>query len=283
MDRVAALAALISWAERRKNLSSDRADLMAVAWRTGTRNVAELARVARVSRDTVYADLAARGVDPGKRDDESAENLPEGEGVLSPDAVRAVGELADTITMRAYAHAPSDPVVSSARAATRALTLVADVLDPPQDQGPGWTSEELLRSLADEGSALNHHAARALAEREKPDKLAAAADLRRRAVLNTGRHGTADGVEVTVSVPAGSAVKVRFDRDGTGWTTLAGDSPLIDGPVDNLDHLEVGAALAILGRVVTRHLTESALVEPNREALPEMPPPRTRVIPGNED
>lgn len=40
-----------------------RAELIAQAWQAGTTNVAELARVARVSRDTVYADLASRGID----------------------------------------------------------------------------------------------------------------------------------------------------------------------------------------------------------------------------
>jgi AcrR family transcriptional regulator len=63
-DRPDLRAALRGWAVRRDRLPQERADLVAEAWRSGLRNVAELARDADVSRDTVYADLRSRGIDP---------------------------------------------------------------------------------------------------------------------------------------------------------------------------------------------------------------------------
>jgi hypothetical protein len=55
-----ALAALRAWAS---NQRPARPNLVAAAWRAGERNVAELARAAGVSRDTIYADLAGQGID----------------------------------------------------------------------------------------------------------------------------------------------------------------------------------------------------------------------------
>ncbi|WP_143202290.1 hypothetical protein [Streptomyces sp. CB01249] len=44
-------AALKGWAARRDRLPEHRADLLAAAWWSGTRNVAELARTANITRD----------------------------------------------------------------------------------------------------------------------------------------------------------------------------------------------------------------------------------------
>src|SRR5215831_12324534 len=65
--RLAALSALRGWALRRDRLPGDRARLLAAAWHAGARNVRELARLADISRDTVYADLKSSGIDPSVR------------------------------------------------------------------------------------------------------------------------------------------------------------------------------------------------------------------------
>lgn len=67
-QRAAALADLRDWAGRRAQLDEDRPVLMAAAWKAGARSVAELARAAGVSRDTVYSDLRGRGIDYFNRD-----------------------------------------------------------------------------------------------------------------------------------------------------------------------------------------------------------------------
>ncbi|MEU3455635.1 hypothetical protein ABZ671_18840 [Micromonospora sp. NPDC006766] len=62
--RAAALAEIQRWAQHQANA---RPRLIADAWRAGCRNVAELARAAGCSRDTVYADLTAQGIDYSDR------------------------------------------------------------------------------------------------------------------------------------------------------------------------------------------------------------------------
>lgn len=67
IDPKTALERLAGWPARRDQLADDRADLVRDAWLSGVRNVTELHRVADVSRDTIYADLRRRGIDPTDR------------------------------------------------------------------------------------------------------------------------------------------------------------------------------------------------------------------------
>jgi len=62
-ERTAALAALRDWGGRRAKLEEDRPVLIAAAWKAGAHSIAELARTAGVSRDTVYSDLRGQGID----------------------------------------------------------------------------------------------------------------------------------------------------------------------------------------------------------------------------
>lgn len=280
--RIAALCELIAWAERRERLSEDRADAVAAAWHTGTRNVAELARLARVSRDTVYADLAARTIDVSSREQEPA-GPRKGRGTpLRGDAVRTVARIADAVALPAFAHTPDDPLVRATLAASRALETVADVLEPPSHQGPGWTPRETLPGLADEGEKLAHHSRRALAALADPAELTAISDSHRQAVLHTGRHAVADAAIVTLTLPTGGVVTLQVGCDETGWTRLTSDSPLLVEGADSLDHLEAQAALQTLARIATRHLTQAALAEHRKDAQPGTPP-RTRTVPSNEN
>jgi hypothetical protein len=280
--RIAALSKLIAWAERRERLSEDRADAVAAAWRTGTRNVAELARLARVSRDTVYADLAARAINLGSREQEISGPQKVSGIPLRGDSVRTVARIADAVARPAFTHDPDDPLVRATLAASRALEAVADVLEPPSDQGPGWTPRETLPSLADEGEKLAHHSRRALAALAEPAELTASSDSYRQAVLHTGRHAVADGASVTLTLPTGGAITIQVGRDETGWTRLTSDSPLVVEGADSLDHLEAQAALGVLARIATRHLTEAALAEHRKDA-PLGSRPRTRTTPSNEN
>lgn len=280
-ERLTTLAALIAWADRRERLAEERAGLVAAAWRTGSRNVAELARLARVSRDTIYADLKAHEIDPSARARESTGPDPTPPEQLRADSVRPLARLVEAVARPAFGRAPNDPLARVTVSAGRALETVADVLDPPTDQGPGWTPEELLPGLAGAGAAITHHAHRELATREQPGRLAARTDYLHRAALHGGRQASAERVEVVVALPAGGSLTVRLDRDGEGWTTLDGDSPLLTGEIDGLDHLEVQHALALLGQVITRNLDEGAFVEKRKDALPGGPAVRQRVIPAD--
>jgi hypothetical protein len=281
-ERITALSALFGWAERREHLATDRADLVADAWRAGTRSVVELARAARVSRDTIYADLAARGVEVSKRGEATVGPLTGRGAPLNAGSVRAVSRIADAVTRPAYAHDPADPVARAALAASGALGAVADVLDPPGDQGPGWEPKDTLPHLAEQGQAVSHQAHRALAAVAERAELAASAEFRREGLLHSGRNAVADTVTLTVTVPTGETVTVDFGGDGAGWTTMSSAGDLVDDAVDALDHLEAQAAFQILAQVVTRHLTERAIAPRPTDTLPGTPPPRTRHLPGND-
>ncbi|MGI5248489.1 hypothetical protein [Actinacidiphila glaucinigra] len=281
-ERVTALSALIGWAERRERIASDRADLVADAWRTGTRSVMELARAARVSRDTVYADLAARGIDVSRRGERHTGPLTGRGAPLDAESVRAVARIADAVTRPAYAHDPADPVTRAALAASGALGAVADVLDPPADQGPGWDPKDTLPHLAERGQTVSHQAHQALAALADRTELAAAAEFRRRGLLHSGRNAVADAVTLTVTVPTGETVTVDLGSDATGWTTMAGAGDLVGDAVSALDHLEVQAAFRILAQVVTRHLTDRAIAPRPTDTPPGTPPPRTRHLPSGD-
>ncbi|MBF9068174.1 hypothetical protein [Streptacidiphilus fuscans] len=66
--RAAALDALKDWADRRANMEPERQQLVVNAWNVGARTIAELARAAGVTRDTVYSDLRAAGIDYSNKD-----------------------------------------------------------------------------------------------------------------------------------------------------------------------------------------------------------------------
>jgi hypothetical protein len=66
--RSEALTALKDWAARRSQIEAERARLTAAARNAGARTIAELARAAGVSRDTVYADLSQQGIDYHNKD-----------------------------------------------------------------------------------------------------------------------------------------------------------------------------------------------------------------------
>ena len=55
--------ALREWAKQRDELTHRRQEILDAAWRAGDRNIRGLAEDARVTRDTIYADLKALGLD----------------------------------------------------------------------------------------------------------------------------------------------------------------------------------------------------------------------------
>lgn len=282
-DRIAALSALVAWADRRGHFAEERADLVAAAWRSGSRNIAELARLARVSRDTIYADLKARSIDTSARAQDPIGAEAALNELLKAESVRPLAQLVDAVARPAFARDPGDPLTRVTTSAGRTLEVVADVLAPPTDQGPGWTREELLPGLADQGATITHHAQRELAASQEPDELAARTDYLHRAALHRGRHASAERADVVVALPTGESITVRLDRDERGWTTLSGDSPLLTGEIDGLDHLEVQHALGILSQVITRKLGDDAFVEKRKDALPGGPVVRHRVTQSNEE
>ncbi|MEV4212561.1 hypothetical protein [Micromonospora sp. NPDC049662] len=62
--RASTLDALRRWA------ATDRPTLVAACWRAGNRNISELARIAGVGREAIYADLRAKGIEPTRTREE---------------------------------------------------------------------------------------------------------------------------------------------------------------------------------------------------------------------
>jgi hypothetical protein len=122
--RLTALTALGGWATRRDRLPAGRAYLLAAAWHAGERNVRELARIAGVSRDTVYADLKSRDIDPTDR---SSPARPPRYQPLRHDEVRDLVHQAATTLSRAMLTSQPDPLADAEWQAHIALTRVAGV------------------------------------------------------------------------------------------------------------------------------------------------------------
>ncbi|WP_410659526.1 hypothetical protein [Amycolatopsis sp. lyj-112] len=80
----------LQWARHHDRLPHLRAELVALAWNSGVRNVAELARVTDVSRDTIYADLRKHGIDYA---DQIARRTAPRYEPLTPAAVTGLGDL----------------------------------------------------------------------------------------------------------------------------------------------------------------------------------------------
>ncbi|SEB31382.1 hypothetical protein SAMN04490357_0155 [Streptomyces misionensis] len=146
--RGAALAALRGWATRRDRLADNRADLMAAAWWAGTRTIAELARAADVSRDTVYDDLRARGVEPTDKAAESAGMLPP-YAPLTAEPVRELAQHAWSLVRPAMLTERPNRLANAAWHLSIALDrigiLLEDSTDPDRKVDVG---ESLLAQLA---------------------------------------------------------------------------------------------------------------------------------------
>lgn len=113
--REAALQALAAWATQEPHM---RRRLIAAAWRAGERRVAELARVAGITRATTYADLAAEGIDYRDRD---------GEQVIT---TRPTGSYTIQVVITTYGvlhRTPPDDVVALA------VNLTSALRNPPED------------------------------------------------------------------------------------------------------------------------------------------------------
>ncbi|MEV7809040.1 RNase adapter RapZ [Microbispora sp. NPDC088329] len=158
--REAALKALAQWATSQKSV---RPRLTAAAWRAGERNVRAIARAAGVSRDTVYADLTAEGVDYRDRSQAPAEETvttrPAGSyllqvslttyGVLHRDPPEETG-LAVNLT-RALRNPPEDPDVRERMIQRTGLDpeVRAYVLDTPGALDIIGRTADQLRTLVD--------------------------------------------------------------------------------------------------------------------------------------
>ncbi|GAA0813133.1 hypothetical protein [Spirilliplanes yamanashiensis] len=285
-EHIGALAGLMGWAEHRGRPAQERADLVAAAWGSGIRNVAELSRIARVSRDTIYADLRARGIDPSQRAEPVSPQQTGGTaaGAVSPDALRVLAKLLGAVAgPEAVAGASDGDMVRVVDSTATLLDLVADLLDPPLDQGPGWTGDDLLPQLVLHGGEVAGHARRTMAARATADDVTRLATWVRTGARYSGRALVVDRADVALRMPDGSTTTVTVTVDDAGATTLTGGGPALSGATTELDQLDLFQALTTLADVVGRHLDPSAHVARRRDDVPGVPPVRQRLLPSNDD
>ncbi|MFJ8838671.1 hypothetical protein ACIRFG_21660 [Streptomyces sp. NPDC102424] len=279
--RGAALAALRGWATRRDRLADNRADLMAAAWWAGTRIVAELARAADVSRDTVYDDLRARGVEP-------TDKTAEGVGILPPYApltaepVRELAQHAWSLVRPAMLTCRPDWATWAAWHLSIALDRIGILLeDSTNSDRKVDAGESLLALLAAAQEAAQKH----WAELDTPRKEHLTAF---RTAVPVGGEGQAviHGVELTLGVSGSrETFSVRFDPDPfepAGWTAVSSDHPQLGPQLTAADRLAIQTAVHTLGRLLNRRLypddtdgSDSAMSEPGPTVPPVRPWPGT--------
>lgn len=244
--RDAALDALRGWPVLRNRLPEHRADLMAAAWWSGTRNVSALAAAADVTRDTAYADLRSRGINPADRIERAAPPPPPRYRPLNADKLRELAKLAQDAVLPAQLNPDrGDPLATAAWQTAIALERVADALTA---DAPGPAAEELADRLASALSYAHGHWAAAVPENELRDQTERAVfdDLENQAVVGSAVVGLAlpdedgGGVDVTLHHVGGVVSLARAGRPEF-------DTSRILTPAETL---EVKAAFRTLGRIL---------------------------------
>ncbi|MFK0121615.1 hypothetical protein [Streptomyces sp. NPDC090994] len=255
----AALAALRGWAARRERLPGDRADLMAAAWWSGHRNVAELARSADVSRDTVYEDLRTRGIEP--TDKASAADPRPRYAPLTAKGVGGLAELSQSVTLPAILAQEPDELALTAWAISNALERVADLLDPDRATMRQWGRHEVAHDLAARLQTALHHAQRVAADGAGERQLAGRSLNRIEAQLADEQY-LVHRATVQLSHVGGDQITVRIgqaqpsDFMPAGWTLLDADRPLreVTGP----EHLAIRTALDTIAETLNGLLAEES-------------------------
>ncbi|WP_331448865.1 hypothetical protein [Streptomyces prasinus] len=283
--RGTALAALRGWATRRDHLAANRADLMAAAWWAGTRTVAELARAADVSRDTVYDDLRARGVEPTDRTAEVAGALPP-YTPLTAEPVRELAQHAWFLVRPAMLTERPDWATWAAWHLSIALDRIGILLeDSASPDRTADAGESLLAQLAAAQEAAQKH----WAELGTPHKEHLTA---LRTAVPVGGEGQAviHGVDLTLGLSGSRETSsVRFDPDPfepAGWTAMSSDHPQLESQLTAADRLAIQTAVHTLGRLLNRRLhpddsdgSNPAMPEPGSTVPPVRPWPGTDTQP----
>ncbi|MFE0453066.1 hypothetical protein ACFW2D_17630 [Streptomyces sp. NPDC058914] len=252
----AALAALRGWAARRERLSADRADLMAAAWWSGHRNVTELARSADVSRDTAYADLRSRGIEPRDKAAAAVDPRPR-YAPLTADAVHELGLLMDSVARPAILTDDPGPLAQAAWDLTTAVFRIGELLDEDSDAHRRWGRDELAHDLVDRLRDVLEHAQAYAADGVSVEQLAGRA-LARISDQLADEQWVVEDATVRLTHLNGDRVEVRIrqaehrDLVPAGWTLLDTNRPL--GELAGTEHLAIRTALDTIAETLTRPL-----------------------------
>ncbi|MFD4196679.1 aminotransferase-like domain-containing protein [Amycolatopsis thermoflava] len=259
---MAALTALRAWARQRDQMPEQRAVLLSAAWRAGERNVRELARIADVSRQTVYDDLRAQGIDP--RADRGAAVAPPRYAPLNYRQVADLAERMATVLGPAMLASDPEPLADAAWMAHKAIYAIAQVLNP---ELPAGDRTDWLDTITDCANRIRRAAHRRWASEATDDT--EIAQFTENAAITGAELGEAALVAdatLTVLLPDGTGkVQVAMttaglrDAEPEGWMKWTSDSPLPLAPIDRVRHLEIHSLLTSLSEVITQALDPDLL------------------------
>ena len=253
--RLATLTVLRGWALRH-DLPTQRAQLLAAAWRAGNRNVRELATLAQVSRTTIYADLRSHGIDHRVRAAPVQAPRP---APLDHDDVRDLAETLAARLLPSMVGEHPEPLAAAAWQCQIALQRIADALDLGSSRPEGGADP--LADLAARGSDVTRYAHRALAAHLTGAQLGARQFDSDVTALDLGEPAIT-GAVLTVVLPndTSAAIVLRLDQGTptTGWSWHS-DHPAVHDPAGPDDQiaarLDIAAAVVALAGALTPSIT----------------------------
>ncbi|WIX76821.1 hypothetical protein QRX50_36130 [Amycolatopsis carbonis] len=264
-----ALEALQAWARNRDRMPDDRATLVALAWRTGARNIRELARLADVSRDTIYADLRARGIDAGDRT--AAATTPKYQP-LTAAAIAGLGRLVQTRALPSLIGADRQPLAEAVWALGIALDRIEHLLEHPHgtddtagEAGIG-SRAQVLQDIVDRAATVIDEAQGLLTEEFAgftDAQLAARTEEAEIAALDGGQRPVVERAELQLALPndEAPAVTMTLYRPSGGLLAVSSDSPLVAGQLDRRGHVALTAAFDVIARALEAVLTDDAYLD----------------------
>ncbi|GAB3902522.1 hypothetical protein GCM10029964_093120 [Kibdelosporangium lantanae] len=258
--RLTALTALRAWARQQERQPAERAALISAAWQAGERNLRELARIADVSRTTVYEDLRSHNINPPT--DRAAPRSTPKPAPLDRDQVTDLGERMAAVLLPSMIGPVTEPLAGAAWSAHQVIGAIGKLLDPelPATERAGW-----LDSVAGYADTIRRDAFRQWAAEATDDELAAftldaqmtSVEIREAAYVQAASLDLLmpDGM-TNVHVTLGTAG--HRDSQPEGWTQWsAGDTPL--DPIDRYRHLEITSLLGSLSELIAPALPEALM------------------------
>ncbi|MEQ0560710.1 hypothetical protein ABJI51_16610 [Amycolatopsis sp. NEAU-NG30] len=263
----AACTSLQAWARHRDQLPQLRAELVALAWQAGNRNVAALARDADVSRDTIYADLRAHGIDAADQAARRTAATPRYQP-LTADAIAGLGKLVEARIISAMLTDRPQPEAAIAWQAGIILSRIEAMLGTPAGTMTDLTGTETVNSRADQlqdlidrATMIVEDARKVLAGELTHDQVAARAvddqvNTLGGALEPVVMDATLRLVVPNEDVPQPIAITLAY-RDGK-LIEVDSESPLVDGQLDRTAHLAIHHAFDIITRALRPVLADRA-------------------------
>ncbi|MCF2527889.1 hypothetical protein [Yinghuangia soli] len=256
--RILALIALMGWdgasaaGEAHAAAVPERAELVADAWRTGTRNVVEISDVAGIPVGVVLGDLAAQGIDIA---DPDAAPAPQPEAVAA-DTLRELARQADAVISPLVEQTAPGPLTTAAWQLSGVYRDMSTLLG---GTASARQRAEAIDDLSAELRIALYHAHLYRASQYTPRELAEQLRLNAPDISVVG--AAAVGADVALALDDGRRISVRIERQGDdgptpGWTTLRSDDPVLETNLGAHDHLELQSALETIAQVLGRHLCD---------------------------